>query len=565
MYKFIFVFLFLCYAPFVYAEEIINFNSQLEVKKDGTVFVTENITYDFGSSQLHGILRNLKEHHPQKATVWYKKRTIGIDVRSVHKDGIAEPYVVIDKGTAVEIKIGNADIEVTGQHTYTIGYELTGALSYGPLGSELYYNVTGDNWPIPISTANAVVVDNTGTLIAPISDCYVGVSGDTTRCSKGITTATSSIFVTSVLPPGSGLTLAQELNAGSVAVLINEEISINWILYVFGVVWLFGLSIWAYRFRTAFKSNKPVIAQYEPFEGVLPMYTGVLFDGKLDPRDITAGIVYLAEQGFIKIRKTEEKVLWVFNTSDYEITLLQSMKDLSISINLTVLELFFGNYAAVGSKMKLSDLPSNKKTENAALIQNLKIILNYDLEAKGFIVSNLGVHVRRKLWVILPGLFVVVFMFVSEQKLSFVGLLLMILPLVILVLAFYNRRTQKGYDAKNHLKGFKLFLSVTEKERYKFFNAPDKSPELFMKYLPYAIALGVDQEWQSVFKDITIPNPVWYEGGSLGTFSAVAFSATDLTSDLSAFSNTLASSGVSGASGGGSSGGGGGGGGGGSW
>ena len=119
----------------------------------------------------------------------------------------------------------------------------------------------------------------------------------------------------------------------------------------------------------------------------------------------------------------------------------------------------------------------------------------------------------------------------------------------------------KGYEALNHLEGFKLFLTVTDKERFEFHNAPAKSPQLFMEYLPYAIALGVEKEWAKVFSDITIPQPDWYSGGSVA-----AFSATDFTSDISAFSSSFSSSsGTSGSSGGGGVGGGGGGGGGGSW
>ncbi len=129
------------------------------------------------------------------------------------------------------------------------------------------------------------------------------------------------------------------------------------------------------------------------------------------------------------------------------------------------------------------------------------------------------------------------------------------------VVFFVSRRTASGFEAKNHLDGFKLFLSVTDKERFDFHNAPEKSPELFMQYLPYAIALGVEEKWAKVFKGITIPQPDWYSGGSVN-----AFSATALTSELTSFSTSFsASSGVSGSSGGGSSGGGGGGGGGGSW
>ncbi len=592
MYKFIFVLLFFGCALSVHAEEITNFNSNLVVQKDGTILVTETILYDFGVVPLHGIYRTLQERHPQESTVWYKKRSIAIDVLGVQKDGVTETYVVTDKGDETEVKIGNAEVTILGLHTYTINYKLTGALSYGPLGSELYYNVTGDNWLVPITKTTAEVVDPTGTLLAMSSDCYQGTYRDTVRCTKGIKTATSSTFSTGLLTPGSGLTIAQELNSKDVAVLITEEISINWIGHVLGALWLFGLSIWAYRFRTQFKTSKPVIAQYEPYEGILPMYTGVLFDGKLDPQDITAGIVYLAEQGYIKIRKTEEKVLWVFNTSDYEITLLRDDTQLLPEMLQQVLKLLFTNYIgdvvqkylnvsrternlsfketaetsqqlSASSVVKISAL-AKKRTSNSAVILELQGSVAKDLEKDGFIVIDILSRIH-KVYSATQITVVVALVACTLGALLHFGsifeIIIFTLSIFLIALAHSRRRTAKGYEALNYLKGFKLFLSVTEKERYTFFNAPEKSPELFMKYLPYAIAFKVEKEWSKVFEGITMPNPVWYEGSHVGAFSAVAFS-----NDIGAFSSSFASSsGTSGSSGGGSSGGGGGGGGGGSW
>jgi uncharacterized membrane protein len=135
------------------------------------------------------------------------------------------------------------------------------------------------------------------------------------------------------------------------------------------------------------------------------------------------------------------------------------------------------------------------------------------------------------------------------------------LTIVLGFILLIPRKTASWFEAKNHTEGFKLFLSVTDKERFDFHNAPEKSPELFMQYLPYAVALGVEEKWAKVFEGITIPQPDWYDGGNIA-----AFSAASLTNDLGAFSTALSTnSGVSGSSGGGSSGGGGGGGGGGSW
>ena len=98
-----------------------------------------------------------------------------------------------------------------------------------------------------------------------------------------------------------GLTLAVGINPGTVSTVINENMSYLWFVVILSVLWLIFAGYKTYQFRIANKIALPVIAQYEPYQNYLPMYTGVLIDGNLDSRDITAGILYLAEQGFIKI------------------------------------------------------------------------------------------------------------------------------------------------------------------------------------------------------------------------------------------------------------------------
>ncbi len=567
MYKLVFCFaLLFCLAGVAHAEQISDFSAVLDVQEDGTVVVTETITYDFGATERHGIYRTLQEQHPQKNTVWYKKRSIAIEVLEVLKDGVDEPYQITDKRTEVEVKIGSADVTISGVHTYTLRFKLNGALSYGKQGSELYYNVTGNNWLVPIEKANAIVTDSTGQLLKETRTCYQGVYGDTTRCTMDTQTATSSTFTTGLLTPGTGLTVAQELNADQVAVLINEEVRSNWIGYVLGILCVLVIGISAYRYRTHFKLRRTVVAQYHPYESVLPMYTGLVFDGKLDARDITAGIIYLAQQGFIKIQKVELKVLLIFDTSDYIFELTRLQKEMDNPFLSTILSVLFPEEAEIGSIVTLTTLKTDsaRQAENAVLLAKLRKDIKADLYQEGYFqLSRMWVQIL----ILLFGGIALVSFFATAEIVTVVPAEIFFFSIFILVCIFvgllfmYERRTGKGYETLNYLKGFKLFLSVTEKERYKFFNAPEKSPEQFMEYLPYAIAFGVEKEWSKVFEGITIPNPSWYEGGAVG-----AFSATSFASDIGTFSSSFAaSSGVSGSSGGGSSGGGGGGGGGGSW
>ena len=80
--------------------------------------------------------------------------------------------------------------------------------------------------------------------------------------------------------------------------------------------------------------------------------------------------------------------------------------------------------------------------------------------------------------------------------------------------------TPQGFQLLNQIKGFKLFLNATEKERLKMTSAPDRTPEEYEKFLPYAIALGVEKNWTKQFESLfnklkektKITMPHWYRG-----------------------------------------------------
>ncbi len=132
--------------------------------------------------------------------------------------------------------------------------------------------------------------------------------------------------------------------------------------------------------------------------------------------------------------------------------------------------------------------------------------------------------------------------------------------------------TRAGRTVLDAIDGFRLFLTATEKDRMNMMNPPDRTPEVFEKYLPYALALDVEQQWAEQFSDVLSRaaaegyQPSWYHGAAMGAFSAAGFA----DSLGGAFAGAVASASTapgssSGSGGGGSSGGGGGGGGGGGW
>ncbi|MCA9367704.1 DUF2207 domain-containing protein [Candidatus Kaiserbacteria bacterium] len=523
------------------AESISTFEVEYTIDGSSDVLVTERITYDFEGAERHGIFREVLNKHPQSATAWYKTRGVTYEVLSATRDGQPETYVN-ESSDGLYLRIGRADVTISGTHEYDITYKMTGALSTYNNQPELYWNVTGDSWQVPINDVVVMVTTTDGAELLNQQACYAGYSAATTPCNGAEFGTTTSIFSQSQLQPGEGLTIGQAVSLSKPATVIEH---INWLPFVLGgflvalVSMLISLLRWKYHYRT----TPSIIAQYEPFEGAQPMFTGVLFDNRLDSRDITAGLITLAQQGFISIKQVEETFLGLFTAHDHEVTLKRPFEEASGRFAQDLLSLLFADQAPVGSTggFKLFGIPVGKDPAAAALSVGKTIRLSDikknqpKLRSNYYLLQSLKKAVRADL---------------LEKGFVEQGFIL-------------SRRTARGYEALHYLKGFKEFLSVTETERYKFHNAPSKNPQQFMEFLPYAIAFGVEKEWSEVFKDIAIDAPDWYSSDVPGgQFSAIVFA-----NEIGAFSSSLASSGSSssGSSGGGSVGGGGGGGGGGSW
>jgi uncharacterized membrane protein len=131
--------------------------------------------------------------------------------------------------------------------------------------------------------------------------------------------------------------------------------------------------------------------------------------------------------------------------------------------------------------------------------------------------------------------------------------------LILIVFAqLMPARTIEGARAREATLGFKEFLGRVDSDRYKRMIT---SPEMFERFLPYAMAFGVEEKWAKAFENIYREPPTWYYGGT-GHFSATSFSHSISSMSSAAASSMSSSPSSSGSGGGGSSGGGSGGGGG---
>ena len=105
------------------------------------------------------------------------------------------------------------------------------------------------------------------------------------------------------------------------------------------------------------------------------------------------------------------------------------------------------------------------------------------------------------------------------------------------------KRTRKGALLKKWLEGFREFVKRAEINRIKALFPPEKYPVVFESYFPYALALGVGEEWAQIWERIFRSlnrsyTPGWYSGGSLSNLSSFTHSFTTTASSSSGSGGT---------------------------
>lgn len=539
------------------SEQINSFKSEITVNADASIDVVEVIAYDFGTSLRHGIFRDI----PIAYDTGEGSRAIELSqVAVAGKNGAAQKFTVSRSGDNEKIKIGDPDVTVTGLQTYRISYRVKGAINYFTDHDELYWNVTGNGWQVPIASTQADIKVAGATSSQGVStSCYFGALGSKSACASRIDPAGLPIahFSSSALGASHGMTAVIGFPKGLVAyveplaateasplvlVLILIFIGLNIALPIIAFVVMYR------RWRRFGKDPKvsTIIPQYDAPAGLTPALVGVVVDDAPTLDSFTGEIVQLAIMGYLKIRRLEKKVLFL-SGEDYELVRLKpSDAALSPYQDLLLKALFAG-----GDTAKLSNL-AGKRVAEIGLVDDA---VNEAAAKLGYFPEN-PEKVRNK-YMLVGGL-MLLGVFVGLIGLFPAGIIVMVFGYLMPV------KTLAGVDAKEHLLGLKMYLSVAEKDRLEFHNAPEKNPEQFEKLLPYAIAMNVTEQWSKKFEGLYQKNPEWYDD-PVRPFTPVLFAQSMGSFKESFVTSGTAAGGHSGLSGGGHSGGGFGGGGGGSW
>ena len=546
--------------------KIQKFSAEIFVQPDSALNVTETIEANFIGSW-HGLYRSIPVEYvtPQGFNYSLFVRFDGAT------DASGQPLKVESSRDRHYLKwkiyVDDANDAV---RTIVLHYRVTNGLKYFEDHDELYWNVTGDEWDVPIENASAqILLPPRVTGIRAL--VFTGANGSRAQ-NADVVTSDNSVNVSMMRPLAfhEGLTVVVGWDKGFVteapnSELVNQFLESNWPIFFPVPVFLFMFWLWYTRGRDP--RVGPVAVQYAPPEGMTPAEAGALVDDEAAMRDITATIVDLAVRGYLTIEEKESQhMMGLYSNKDYVFHINKKpaeWKGLK-SHELLLLAGIFEN--GVVPDVELSSLqnefykklPGIKNSIFDALMERGYFQHRPDFVRSSFMVG--GAVVGVMLFLIGNAL---------SQKMGMAQAPFLIAAVISAAIIvgfgwFMPARTVEGAKALAGVLGFEDFLTHVEADRM---DRISQTPETFEKFLPFAMALGVEKKWVGAFKNIYSQPPSWYQGGSFGSgFYPLMFvnSLDNMTARASSvMASAPRSSGGSGFGGGGSSGGGFGGGGGG--
>jgi len=531
-----------------------HFDSAITVNKDGSVRVRETEIANFTGS-----FSFLNRDLPTTRANFTGGRTYGEvrykNIKVYDLNGKPWPTWKVEKfrgGRRVAISFSATN----EQKGWIIEYTMTGAIIYAKDYERLYFNTVSIDRDVPIKSSKVAVTLPAGTDMSKVrSTAYPSTSSPPTS----VTTSTEGntlIWETKGIFPQTTLTVDVSMPKGTVQVplvfrawfgVLAIGLAVLLILIILGIM----LWLWNKKGRDIAAPALDVV-QYEPPEGLRPAEVGMLLDESPRNSDVTATIVDLAIRGQLVI--SEGDASGILKHKEYS---FESKGASTEGLEQFETDTLSGLFES-GSIVKEEDLKDKFYTHLPIISRHIKELVL----GKEFWDGD-PASVKRKYFYIGVLLLLLMIPVYFARSWFDLGYLIAFMPalgisgIVMMIIGHYMpRRTEKGAQMHSYIMGFQDYLSTAEKEEMKFM-----TPENFQQNLPYAMVLGVTQQWAEKFKDIYTSPPDWYHGYYAGTFSTIYLvdslnnMQTSVYSTLSS-SPSSSSSGGGGGFGGGSSGGG---------
>ena len=610
-------------------ERITDYTSDIRVARNGVLNVTETISVIAAGERInHGIYRDIPTTYSDK---YGRTVRVRLDVLQVTRDGHDEPFDVERIDAGKRIKIGDKDVVVAqGPHTYTITYVTDRQIGFFNNYDELYWNVTGNFWIFPIDRAEATVHLPDNAQIVQTA-WYTGPAGSRDSNARIARRTDNAITIQTTRPLGSeeGMTIAVGFSKGAVLPPTEAEKRADFIRDNAGpIAALLGVAIlMVYFLATWFEFGRDprrgtIVPLFGPPQDFSPAAVRFVWKMHYDRNAFAASIVDMAVKGFLKIRE-DDSTYTLTRTGKNTFDCQLSSGERAIADRLfggrDAIKLKQANHTAVSESISALKTSLKNEYEKAYFVTNLHWFAGgvailaitalaaalLDANSDGsslFLLIWLGgwsigtgflVHRCADAWrdawngpgsrilnvigaliatafaaPFLGALVFVIFVFGADiAKLSAAALIAGGF-LVYLFHYLLKAPTAAGAKVLDQIEGFRMFLNTAEKDRLEILNPPHVTPEVFERFLPYAIALDCENQWSKKFEAEAAaagmtPNqsggyysPYWYSGGRAGNFGSGVAAGLGASLAASAASAATAPGSSSGSGGGGFSGGG---------
>lgn len=490
------------------SEKIKNFFVKITINKDSSFLVKEEITYDFGENYKHGIYRNIPVR---------KTKIVVIKVT----DELGNPYRfrVTKEGNYLQIKIGDPNKVIKGEHTYNIFYRVWKEIRFFQNHDELYWNITGNEWEVPIERSGAIV-----SLPEKIPErnlrfaCFTGfVGSQVSDCNFRLKENGEILFESQKsFLPREGLTIVLGWPKGvvqkpSLVQKIFWDFEDFWPLLIPVFVFIFLFNKW-WREGKDPKIKKPIVAQYEPPDDLRPAEVGLILNQRITGKEITATLVDLAVRGYIKIKEIPRND--IFKKVDYELINLKNFNNPQEELREYEREILNKIFDSKDNIL-ISNLKNKFRYHLLSIIEKI-----YSGIAKFEYFASEPQKIQRRLTGIGVGVTALGFVFGIFFRNYILLISVFLSGILFLIFApFMPKRTSKGIEAYWQILGFKEYINTAEKYRLQF----QERENIFEEFLPYAIIFGLVEKWLRAFEGIYKIHPQWYEGSYHGAFSSQEF------------------------------------------
>lgn len=561
---FLAVFSFFIFSKSVSAQgyQVEEFDSNIVINQDTSLTVTETIKVNFLENR-HGIYRYIPVVYRADGRVINSRFNL---ISVVNGSGDKYKYTTNRSGDDIQIKIGDADTYISGEHTYVITYKVRKILQRFDGHDELYWNVAGGDWDTSLVKVQASVESEFADVIN--TKCFA-------NCTIQTNQNRASFISSNELGNGEDVTIVVALNKANqlnFSPTLADQVYDNW-GYVLCLLPIIALAfLWFKRGRDEkyvgdnvyFKPDKhqtesvsvfrreflPMV--YSPINDLTPAEVGTLVDERVDTKDVVAEIVELGRLGHLKI----EKIIKKLAPDDYKLTKHKKDESGLREYQKYLLESLF-SFDEGGNEVLLSELKRKFYTK----LNIFKEKVNKHMHEQKYFYGN--PNTTRAIWigistvVLAASFFGLIFFALNTGNLLPFFILLASAPAVLVFAYQMPRKTAWGYALFRQTKGLAFYL------RYGKWRQEVNEKHLFLEeMLPLAISLGVVNQLARDMDKLGVKPPSYFNthsvvwASSFNSFSTVASSS--LVTGASSSSGWSGGSGFSGGGGGGFGGGGGG-------